>query len=228
MFGSFTGSFKFGRRIKLATLGGVSDPNLSIGTQVAWTDNTIWYTAGSSNPGGNFTSAVRPIIQLMYAHQAIKISNGATTSLGIRTTQTGGNWRWQASVSTLPNTVGNFSTPIFISGSLGQSNVVGGQTYTGTTNVEFTIPAYRYFVIIRSPGPLYTASTASPGNGGNNRTATINGSPVFTSLSYTLVGDTTNVTNAVTNLPTQLGGSDAGYWLQSNYNPAFGITFSLA
>jgi hypothetical protein len=199
----------------------------ALGTQVAWTDNTIWYTAGTSNPGGAFTASVRPIIQVMYAHKAIKIASGATTSLGIYQTQTGGLWRWQASVSSVSDTIGSFSTPIFISPLLGQSNVVGGQTYTGTTNVEFVVPAYRYFLIIRSPGPLYTASTANPGNGNINRTAMINGEPAFTTLSYSIVGSSTSVTNQVTNLPTQLGGTDAGYTTRTSYNPAFGLTFTL-
>lgn len=228
-FSSFSSSFAAGRVKRVRpTSGGGSDPNLPLGTQVAWTNNTIWYTAGIANPTGNFTSAVRPIIQVMYAHKAIKILAGATTRLGIYQSQTGGTWRWQASVSSVANTIGSFSAPVFISSLIGQSSVTGGQSYVGATNLEFVVPAYRYFLIIRSPGPLYTASTASPGNGGTNRTATIGGEPVFTTLSYTLVGDTTSVTNQVTNLPTQLGGSDSGYWQQNNYNPAFGLTFTLA
>lgn len=228
MFSSVGRSFGFGRRSRVLLSGGVVDPNLNLGTSVGWSDNTIWYTAGTSNPGGGFVSAVRPIIQVMYAHRNIKIINGATTSLGISTSQTGGTWRWQFAVSTQDNTIGSFSTPVFISNLIGQSSVVGGQTYTGVTNLEAVIPANRYFLIIRSPGPLYTASTASPGNGGTNRTATINGDPIFTTLSYSIVGVSTGVTNAVTNLPTQLGGSDSGYTQVSNYNPAFGITFTLA
>lgn len=227
---SFSGTFKAGKVKRILPVSGevASDPTLSLGTTVPWTNNTIWYTAGTSNPGGNFTAAVRPIIQVMYAHQAIKVSSGATTSLGIYASQvSGGTWRWQFSVSTVANTIGSFSTPTFISALIGQSNVTGGVTYTGVTNVEFSIPAKRYFLVIRSPGPLYTASTANPGNGGINRTATIGGTPVFTTLSYSLVGDTTSVTNAVTNLPTQLGGTDSGYWQQNNYNPAFGITFTI-
>lgn len=223
MFSSFSGSFKLGRRRRVT----LRDPNLSLGTEEAWVDNTIWYTAGTANPTGGFTSAVRPIIQVMYAHKAIKIANGANTSLGIRTTQTGGTWRWQFSVSSVENTVGSFGTPSYGSASIGQSSVTGGVAYYGVTNTEFNIPANRYFLIIRSPGPLYTASTNSPGNGGNNRTATINGEPIFTTLSYAIVGSSTGVTTAVTNLPTQLGGSDSGYSTVSNYNPAFGITFTV-
>lgn len=227
--GSFSSTFKPGKRKSrfFTTQAVVSDPNLSLGTQVSWTNETIWYTAGAANPGGNFAAAVRPIIQVMYAHRAIKISNGASTSLGIYQTQTGGTWRWQASVSSSVNTIGNFSTPVFISSALGQSSVTGGQTYTGVTNAEFVIPANRYFLIIRSPGPLYTASTANPGNGGNNRTAMVGGQPAFTTLSYHIQGSSTGVTNAVTNLPTQLGGSDSGYSQVNNYNPAFGITFTV-
>lgn len=227
MFGSFSGSFSFGRKRKIIT-GGISDPNLSLGTQVEWTNNTIWYTAGASNPGGGFASAVRPLIQVMYAHKAIKISVGATTSLGIKTTQTGGQWRWQFSVSSAENTIGSFSAPFFGSQLIGQNSVVGGQTYTGVTDTLFEIPANRYFLIIRSPGPLYTASTASPGNGGTNRTAVISGDPIFTTLSSHIQGYSTGVTNQVTNLPTQLGGSDSGYIEVANYNPAFGLTFTLA
>lgn len=228
MIGSFGGSFKFGRRRRLIAAAGISDPNLALGTQVNWTDNTIWYTAGTSNPGGGFVSGVRPIIQVMYAHKAIRISSGATTSLGITTSQTGGRWRWQLAVSNTENLIGNFTTPVFISQLLGESTVVGGQTYTGVTDTTFNIPANRYFLVIRSPGPLYTASTASPGNGGTNRTAYVGGEPVFTTLSYSIIGSSTSVTNAVTNLPTQLGGTDAGYFQQNNYNPAFGITFTMA
>ncbi len=227
MFSSFTAVNNFGRRRRIVVSAGVSDPALSLGTQVAWSNNTIWYTAGTSNPGGNFTASVRPIIQVMYAHRAIKIASGATTSLGISTSQTGGTWRWQFSVSSLENTIGSFSAPIFGSQLIGQSSVVGGQTYTGVTDVEFVVPAYRYFLVIRSPGPLYTASTASPGNGGTNRTATMDGLPAFTTLSYSIVGSSTSVTNQVTNLPTQLGGTDAGYTTRADYNPAFGITFTL-
>lgn len=228
-FSSFSSSFAAGRvrRIRPTSGGAGPDPNLPLGTQVAWTNNTIWYTAGAPNPNGAFTSGVRPIIQVMYAHKAIKIASGATTSLGIYQTQTGGTWRWQASVSSVDNTVGSFSAPIFISSAIGQSSVTGGQTYTGATNVEFVVPAYRYFLIIRSPGPLYTASTASPGNGDINRTATINDEPVFTTLSYSIVGSSTSTTNQVTNLPTQLGGTDAGYTTRNTYNPAFGLTFTL-
>lgn len=227
--GSFSSTFKPGKRKSrfFTAQAVVSDPNLSLGTQVSWTNETIWYTAGAANPGGNFSNSVRPIIQVMYAHKALKITAGATTRLGISQTQTGGQWRWQASVSSLPNTIGSFSTPIFISSLIGQSSVVAGQSYVGTTNVEFNIPAYRYFLIIRSPGPLYTASTASPGNGGTNRTAMIGGQPAFTTLSYHIQGSSTGVTNAVTNLPTQLGGSDSGYSQVNNYNPAFGITFTV-
>lgn len=230
VIGSFSSSFSPAgrkRRRIVAASASVSDPNLALGTEVSWTNNTIWYTAGAANPGGGFSSAVRPLIQVMYAHKALKISSGATTSLGIRTSQTGGQWRWQASVSSVENTIGSFSTPVFISALIGQSSVVGGETYTGVTNTEFNIPANRYFLIIRSPGPLYTASTASPGNGGTNRTAMINGEPAFTTLSYHIQGSSTGVTNAVTNLPTQLGGSDSGYAQVNNYNPAFGITFTV-
>ena len=229
-FSSFSSTFAAGkvRRPRPSGGGGGSDPNLPLGTQVAWTNNTIWYTAGTSNPNGGFTNAVRPIIQVMYAHRALRVAVGATTSLGISSSQSGGQWRWQFAVSTVDNTVGSFSTPFFGSQLIGQSNVVGGQTYTGVTDTVFNIPAYRYFLIIRSPGPLYTASTASPGNGGTNRTATINGEPAFTTLSYSIVGTSTPVTNQVTNLPTQLGGSDSGYFTRTNYNPAFGITFTLA
>lgn len=230
VIGSFSSSFSPAgrkRRRIAAIAASVSDPNLALGTQVSWTNETIWYTAGAANPGGNFANAVRPIIQVMYAHKAIKITAGATTRLGISQTQTGGQWRWQASVSSVENTIGSFSTPVFISALIGQSSVVGGQSYVGATNLEFNIPARRYFLIIRSPGPLYTASTASPGNGGTNRTATINGEPVFTTLSYHIQGSSTGVTNAVTNLPTQLGGSDSGYAQVNNYNPAFGITFTV-
>ena len=228
-FSSFSSSFAAGRVKRIRpTGGGVGpDPNLPLGTQVAWTNNSIWYTAGTSNPGGGFVAGVRPIIQVMYAHKAIKISSGATTSLGIYQSQTGGTWRWQASVSSIANTIGSFSAPIFISTAIGQNSVTGGQTYTGVTNVEFVVPAYRYFLIIRSPGPLYTASTASPGNGGTNRTATVSGEPAFTTLSYSIIGSSTSTTNQVTNLPTQLGGSDSGYAQQNNYNPAFGLTFTL-
>lgn len=230
MFSSFTGSNRFGKRRRfiaaIPASGGNPDPNLLLGAEVAWTNNTIWYTAGTSNPGGGFTAAVRPIIQVMYAHRALRVESGATTSLGITTTQTGGQWRWQFSVSSVDNTIGNFSTPFFGSNLIGQSSVTGGQTYTGITNVLFEIPANRYFLIIRSPGPLYTASTASPGNGGLNRTAMLDGQPAFTTLSYSIVGSSTSVTNAVSNLPTQLGGSDSGYFTRTDYNPAFGITFT--
>lgn len=227
---SFSSTFSAGRARKRAVVSvqqSPSDPNLALGSEVNWTNNTIWYTAGASNPGGGFTSAVRPIIQVMYAHKALRVDVGATTSLGIYQTQTGGTWRWQFSVSTVDNTVGSFGAPFFASELIGQSSVTGGQTYTGVTNVLVEIPAKRYFLVIRSPGPLYTASTASPGNGGINRTAVINGEPVFTTLSYCIVGSSTSVTNAVTNLPTQLGGTDSGYFQRNDYNPAFGITFTM-
>lgn len=231
MFSSFSGTFKAGRvrkRVLTPAQQSPSDPNLSLGTEVSWTDNTIWYTAGSSNPGGGFSSAVRPLIQVMYAHKALRVNVGATTSLGIKTTQSGGRWRWQFSVSNTDNMLGDFSTPFFGSQLIGQNDVTGGQTYTGVTDTVFNIPAKRYFLIIRSPGPLYTSSTASPGNGGTNRTAMVGGEPVFTTLSYHIQGSSTSATNAVTNLPTQLGGSDAGYSQVNNYNPAFGITFTMA
>lgn len=229
MFSSFSATFGFsGRRRRAAAAGGVSDPNLSLGTEVSWTDNTIWYTAGTANPVGGFTTSVRPIIQLMYAHRALTIEAGATTSLGIRTSQTGGRWRWQFSVSSQENTIGSFGAPFFGSQLIGQDSVTGGQAYTGVTDTVFNIPANRYFLVIRSPGPLYTASTESPGNGGLNRTAMIGGQPAFTTLSYSIVGSSTSSTNQVTNLPTQLGGSDSGYSQINNYNPAFGITFKVA
>jgi hypothetical protein len=227
MFGTVTGSFKFGKRKKIILQNVPSDPNLALGNEVSWSSGTIWYTAGSSNPGGGFSSAVRPLIQVMYAHKTLRVAVGATTSLGISNSQSGGRWRWQFSVSNTDNTIGDFSTPFFGSQLLGQSDVVGGQTYTGVTDTVFNIPAKRYFLIIRSPGPLYTASTASPGNGGTNRTAMINGEPAFTTLSYHIQGTSTSVTGTVTNLPVQLGGSDAGYAQVNNYNPAFGITFTV-
>lgn len=196
-----------------------------LGTLVPWTNNTIWYTAGAANPSGFYTQAVRPIIQLMYAHQAIRIASGATMSLGIRTTQTGGNWRWQFAVSGTDSFIGNFQTPFYGSASHGPGSVTGGQTYTGVTNVEFVIPANRYFLIIRSPGPLYTSSSAASSN--VNRTATIDDVPVFTTICNSVVGNSTGVTTTVTNLPTQFGGSDAGYVDVAGYNPAFGATFTV-
>lgn len=213
--------------LDLVSPGSPSDPNLSLGTLSSWTDNTIWYTAGAANPMGNKTSGVRPIIQVMYAHRALKISNNAATSLGLFGSDSGGTFRWQFSVSNTDNLVGDFTTPVFGSALIGSSPSSPGDVKTGNTNIEFNIPAKRYFLIIRSPGPLYTSSTADPGNGGLNRTATINGNPVFTTLSYTIRGNSTNVTNQVTNLPTQLGGTDSGYIQTNNYNPAFGITFTL-
>lgn len=213
--------------LDLTSPGSPSDPNLSLGTLSSWTDNTIWYTAGDANPMGNQVGSVRPIIQVMYAHRPIKISNGSATSLGIYANQSGGTFRWQVSVSNTDNLIGDFSSPVFTSASLGSSPSTAGEVKTGNMNAEFIIPAKRYFLIIRSPGPLYTASTASPGNGGLNRTATINNVPIFTTLSYTLLGSSTSTTNQVTDLPTQLGGTDNGYFQRNDYNPAFGITFTL-
>jgi hypothetical protein len=231
VIGSFSSSFSPSGRTRRGRVTAVqsvpSDPNLVLGTEVNWTNNTIWYNAGGPNPMGGFSSAVRPLIQVMYAHKTLRVDVGATTSLGIRQTQTGGRWRWQFSVSNTDNTIGDFSTPFFGSQLIGESSVVGGETYTGVTDTVFNIPAKRYFLIIRSPGPLYTSSTASPGNAGTNRTAMINGEPAFTTLSYHIQGSSTSVTNEVTNLPTQLGGSDAGYIQVNNYNPAFGITFTV-
>ena len=174
-----------------------SDPNLSIGTTVAWSSNTIFDTWTSpSSPTTDGSPIVNTIWQMFYAHRALRVTNGFSGAR-IGTYTSGSNsWTWALSLSGTNNSQSNFGSATTI-GAQSASYVSDG-TYTTNYSATVNIPAYRYFLIGRTFGPFYFAAR----NLAANRTATIGGTPQFTVINKLWRGSSTSFT-----IPSQLGGA---------------------
>lgn len=218
MFSSFNGSFKFGKRRVPIAVGPVSgDPSLSLGTLVAYTDNTLFDTwTASSSTTTDAGNSVTTVWQMFYAHKAIRLLSG-TAGLRIGTRTSGSNtWGWGISVSSANNTQGSFGSVTSI-GSQNASYVSGG-TYTTNITTTVNIPANRYFIIGRRTGPFYYAAR----NLAENRTATINNESIFTVINRIWVGgsDSTFI------IPSALGGSGT-YTQTNNISQVAGFAFDV-
>lgn len=195
-----------------------SDPNLSLGTSVAWTSNTIfdtWSSSSSSTTDG--TANVTTIWQLFYAHKALRVTSGvAGARIGTYTSGTN-NWQWAISISGSDNSQSNFAAASTITSTTGSIAYSSGGTYTANYNATVNIPAFRYFIIGRTFGPFYYASRTLAAN----RTATIGDVSYFTVVNKIWKGSTTTFT-----IPSQLGGS-ATYTEVSSISQVAGLRFDV-
>ena len=179
-----------------------------IGTQVAWTSNT-YFDSFSSQSGVTTTDAVptnNMVWQMFYAHKAITIPADGISRLGINTYQSGNNSIvWWISKSSSTNTVGSFSTPAQISAQTLYNYSAGGFNQA-VANSAASIPANTYFIVGVTAGPYYRSIKAS-----GNRTATIAGENVVTSINTVFLGPFGSPSGPSNGVPTALGGTLAGY-----------------
>ena len=196
------------------------DPNLSLGTSVTWTANTMfdtWTSSSSTTTDG--TNNVNQVWQMFYAHKPLRITSGKSgTRIG--TYQSGSNsWTWAYAVSGTNNSQSNFGAVSNITSLISASYVSGG-TYTGNFNTTINIPAFRYFIIGRVTGPFYYASRTLA----SNRTASIGGVPYFTVINKLWKG---GASSTPLTLPTQLGGT-SGTWTEvANISQVAGFLFDV-
>jgi hypothetical protein len=187
------------------------DPALALGTQVAWTSNTYFYTAGASTigiSGGDHQYDTNNMVwQVFYAHQEIRLPVGsnrwgpisrtgganAVELQGIVAPNTNNKTNWAPNVETrVRNTVSINYAP----------NVLNENSIT----TQITIPANRYFLLGISNGPFYKNYRKTA----NNITAVNGGNPVFTVLNEVYVGPWP--TGPLSGIPNQLGGNAASYF----------------
>lgn len=225
MFGSFTGSFKFGKRP------GSAASVVDLGTQFAWTsgdffdswssqtatDSDLAITGGPGTTSAGYNTN-NLCWQVFYAHVSVELTV-ASNKWGFVPYQGGTNGiSLRQSVSSVDDTLGSFAAD----GVISTSTTI---TYTADTlnqrpiNTKLTVPAKRYFLLGLVNGPFYRMfkSLAS------NRTATISGSPVVTVLNRFYWGAWTS--GPTSGIPTQLGGS-ATFTLVTGYVPVLSFKFT--
>lgn len=193
-----------------------SDPNLSLGTSVAWTSNTIfdtWTSSSSATTDG--TPIVNNIWQMFYAHRALRITSG-TSGARIGTYQSGSNsWTWALALSGTNNTQSDFGSATNIAAQ--SASYVSDGTYVTNYSTTINIPRFRYFLIGRIFGPFYFAAR----NLADNRTATIGGVPYVTVINKLWRGSSTSFS-----IPSQLGGS-ATYTEVTGTSQVAGFRFDI-
>ena len=195
------------------------DPNLSLGTSVTWTANTMfdtWTSSSSTTTDG--TNNVNQVWQMFYAHKPLRITSGKAGAR-IGTYQSGTNsWTWGYSVSGTDNSQSNFGAVTNIG--TGSASYVSGGTYTSNFSTTINIPQYRYFIIGRVTGPFYYASRTLA----SNRTASIGGVSYFTVINKLWKG---GASSTPLTLPTQLGGT-SGTWTEvANISQVAGFLFDV-
>jgi hypothetical protein len=209
-----TGSFQFeGSGLSITPVptptGVISgDVNLSLGTQVAWTSNTYFYTANSSTVrGSDFVYDTNNMVwQVFYAHKQIRLFTGANR-WGPIPRSSGSNTiaLYQAS-STATNTKSSFNSNVDVALSAAISASYSANTlYQAATQTAVTIPAKRYFLLGITGGPFYRSFLRTA----NNITAVFGGEAVVTALNEVYVGPWPSGPGR--GIPTLLGGNTASY-----------------
>jgi hypothetical protein len=199
------------------------DPSLTLGTEVAWTSGT-YFDSWTSRSGVTTTDIAsydtnNLVWQLFYAHKAIRISVGSNR-VGINPRLNGTNTiTLRAAVSSANNTIGSFTGENSY-GSTGGSYQSGVLREFATTTL-LSIPANRYFLLGIVNGPFYrTFKTLA-----TNRTAVVSNEAVVTVVNkFWWPGWPSGPT---TGIPTQLGGSTAGYTERSGFVPVTSFKFEI-
>lgn len=226
MFGSFNGSFKFGRRKKIASVSAFGLLDISGSTNVAWTDDTYFdnwtsqsgvTTSDATLSGSNDTN-----YQLYYAHQSVQIVKDGTNKIGWNTwsTQTAStrNWWYAISSSDSLTSFGSTATALTVSTSLTSSPGAFRESAISTSTL--TIPANRYFIIGCYANWFRTIKDlAAP------RTAYLNGNPVVTVINQIYYGPNTGIANG--GVPTALGGAKTNTTLRTGKVFVESIKFKL-
>lgn len=181
-----------------------------LGTSVTWSPNT--YFDSYANQSGVLDSdkgtTNNMIWQLFYAHTELRIPADGINRLGINSYQSGGNnWNWYFAASTVPNTLGSFSTPVVVGEQPVTIYNAGDFTETAPTR-EVTVPANTYFLVGVENGPFYRSIKQSP-----NRTANVSGSNIVTSMNTVFFAPWPYGTNR--GVPAALGGSLSAYSYQA-------------
>lgn len=209
-------------------------PGPLTGTEVAWTTNTYWntwtsqtssttdlsVTSGGPNTTNTGYSSNNLAWCLFYAHKSIRLAADATNRWGYVPFNTGSNSvSLRYAVSSATDTLGSFGSDTEIA--IASSNSYAAATlFQRTVNTTVTIPAGRYFLLGISGGPFRKVFRSLA----NNRTATVAGEPVVTTINKFYWGGWT--TGPTTGVPTQLGGA-ATFLEVSDYVPLLSFKFEI-
>ncbi len=177
-----------------------------LGTSVTWSSNT-YFNSFASQSGVLDTDAVptnNMIWQLFYAHTELRIPADGVNRLGVNSYQSGSrSWNWYFAASSTPNTLGSFSSPVVV-GQQPTTNFSAGGFSETTATTSVTVPANTYFLVGIENGPTHRSIKQSP-----NRTASVSGSNIVTSMNTVFLAPSVNGSNR--GVPTALGGSLAAY-----------------
>lgn len=186
------------------------DPSLNLGTQVAWTSNTYFYTAnastiGVSGPDYQYDTN-NMAYQLFYAHRQIRLPVGSNRWGSIPRSGGANSVRLLAIVATNSNDKTNWAPNVETTiSSISSWNYVANTLYQAPITTQITIPANRYFLLGIDGGHYYKNYRRSA----NNITAVNGGNAVVTAINEVYVGPWPTGPNA--GVPNQLGGPTASY-----------------
>lgn len=157
--------------------------------------------------------------QLYYSHEEISMNSG-TGNIGLNPYISGSNsWTWYYAISNSINTIGDWSSVQTLSAARSGS-YVGGVLSVSNINTNVTIPANRYFLIGNNGGPFYRTVKSLA----ENRTATVNGSPLVTAVNKVCLGNWPS--GGTTGIPVQFGGVAGGYTFYANHAHVHSVTFN--
>jgi hypothetical protein len=207
-------------RIGIIDSNKIEEPSGPVGTIVNYTLGD-YFDAFTSRSGIIATDAFNTnngCYQLYYSHREIKINSGVTIGLNPHTSGSN-SWTWYISVSTINDTISDFSTLSAIT-PLRSGGYTGGVLTESTTNVTTTIPANRYFLIGNSGGPFWRTVKSLQ----SSRTAQVGGLNYFTSINKVWLGNWP--TGGTTQIPTQLGGTGT-YTEYDGYAHVHSVRFNI-
>lgn len=191
-----------------------------VGTAVAWQVGT-YFDSFSSQSGvttNDLANTNNMCWQLYYAWKDLTIAAAANTT-AINTTANGTNTvTFVRSVGNVPNAARYFPAATTIS-SASTSYIAGGFNQY-TTTVATSIKAGQYFLIGVTSGPFYRSFKTLAAN----RTAQVAGESYVTAINTVWHGGWPAGPTA--GIPTQLGGTTAGYTRYDGYAPVISVKFS--
>lgn len=190
------------------------------GTLVAYTIGTYFdaYTQASGVTTTDGISTNNGCWQLYYAHSAVTITTGSN-KIGLNSYLNGNNsWTWYVAVSSISNTIGSWGTVSAITTLQGFAYATGGFNQSNIT-ANVSVPANRYFLIMNTGGPFYRTVKSLAAN----RTAQIGGVNFITMCNKVCLGDWP--AGGTTVVPTQFGGSGAGYTYYTAHTHVHSVKF---